>query len=364
MRVVLIACASKKLDYKTKAKDLYISQLFKSGLEYAKKLDPDKIFILSAKYGLLKLDQEIEPYNITLNNMDDNEIKVWADRVLINLQKVADLENDEIIFLAGEKYRKYLIPKIKNYQIPLKGLGIGKQLAFLKQAGDDCEWLHKLLSKLKLFKFPFNIKELPDDGIYFFYELGEFGHGGNRIVRIGTHKNGNFKSRIKDHFVFNKNKIENLDKNKPKPSDRSIFRKNIGRALIRKENLDYIEMWEQDFTKKINRKKLGNKRNIELEKQIEKKISKILRENFSFRFIKVEQASKVIGSKGLESRLIATVAKCEKCRASPNWLGRFSPIEKIRKSGLWNFQHVDDKVLNEKEKEEIGKLVKEENGDN
>jgi hypothetical protein len=39
--------------------------------------------------------------------------------------------------------------------------------------------------------------------IYFFYEDGEFwGHGGNRlrIVRIGTHKDGNFRSRIKEHF--------------------------------------------------------------------------------------------------------------------------------------------------------------------
>ena len=54
MKIVLISCASKKLNHKAKAGDLYISQLFKSGLRYAKSLNPDKIFILSAKYGFAK----------------------------------------------------------------------------------------------------------------------------------------------------------------------------------------------------------------------------------------------------------------------------------------------------------------------
>jgi hypothetical protein len=43
-----------------------------------------------------------------------------------------DLDKDKFIFLAGSKYRKYILPYLKNYDIPLEGLGIGKQLAFLK----------------------------------------------------------------------------------------------------------------------------------------------------------------------------------------------------------------------------------------
>ena len=65
--------------------------------------------------------------------MKDEEIKKWADKVLEILKKQTDLERDEFVFLAGEKYRKYLIPEIKNYKIPLQGLGIGKQLKFLKE---------------------------------------------------------------------------------------------------------------------------------------------------------------------------------------------------------------------------------------
>ena len=132
-RIVLISCVSKKLPYKVKAKDLYISPLFKLNYQYAKSLNPDKIFILSAKYGLLNLEQEIEPYNETLNTKSTLEIKNWAQKVLIDLKKQTDLENDEFIFLAGTKYRKFLILHIKNYKVPMEGLTIGRQLSFLKK---------------------------------------------------------------------------------------------------------------------------------------------------------------------------------------------------------------------------------------
>ncbi|MFA5992549.1 MAG: DUF6884 domain-containing protein [Candidatus Pacearchaeota archaeon] len=132
-KIALISCASKKVNSKTKAQNLYISPLFKYNLKYAKSLSPDRIFILSAKYGLLDLNEEIEPYNKTLNKMSSEEIEEWAGLVLNQLKEVSDIKKDEFIFLAGNNYRKYLIPNIKNYQIPLKGLGIGKQLKWLKE---------------------------------------------------------------------------------------------------------------------------------------------------------------------------------------------------------------------------------------
>jgi len=132
-RIILISCSSKKLNGKAKASEIYSSPLFKLGLRYAYSLSPDKIFILSAKYDLLRLDDEIEPYNLTLNTMNDEERKIWSEKVLEKLKKEADLEKDEILFLAGKNYRKYLAPHIRNYKVPMEGLGIGKQLKFLKE---------------------------------------------------------------------------------------------------------------------------------------------------------------------------------------------------------------------------------------
>ena len=108
-KIVLISCVSKKINKKSKVEDLYLSPLFRKNLQYAKSINPDKIFILSAKHGLLTLEEEIEPYEKTLNKMKSDEIKIWANGVLINLKKVSDLENDEFIFLAGNNYRKFLI---------------------------------------------------------------------------------------------------------------------------------------------------------------------------------------------------------------------------------------------------------------
>ncbi len=131
-KIVLLSCASKKLNHRARARDIYASPLFKMSLAYAYSLNPNKIFILSAKYGLLDLEREIEPYEQTLNKMKDAEIKRWAKNVISELEKVANIRQDEFIFLAGERYRKHIAPNLANYSVPMKGLGIGKQLKFLK----------------------------------------------------------------------------------------------------------------------------------------------------------------------------------------------------------------------------------------
>lgn len=132
-RIVLISCVSQKLPRRTKAKDLYVSTLFKLNLKYANSLAPDYIYVLSAKYGLLSLDQEVDPYEQTLNNMGAVEVKEWAGKVIEQLSDIASLDEAEVTFLAGDRYRRYLLPCIKNALIPLKGLRIGEQLKRLKE---------------------------------------------------------------------------------------------------------------------------------------------------------------------------------------------------------------------------------------
>ena len=105
-QIVLISCASKKLKNKAKAEDIYISSLFRKSLQYAKSLQPDDIYILSAKFGLLKLNEIIEVYNQTLNTMPIDEIRKWSERVLQQLCDISNLQKDNFIFLAGNNYRK------------------------------------------------------------------------------------------------------------------------------------------------------------------------------------------------------------------------------------------------------------------
>ncbi|MBE7443886.1 MAG: hypothetical protein HS132_00890 [Planctomycetia bacterium] len=217
-----------------------------------------------------------------------------------------------------------------------------------------CKWLHEQLEQLSLVKFPFKVEQLPENGIYFFYEDREiWGHGGHkpRIVRIGTHKGeGNFRSRIKEHFLLDESKM-NFDATKPAPHDRSIFRTNIGRVLLNKAKDDYLNIWEIDFTSRNKRDEYGHRRDIQKEKMIELEITRILRERFSFRFIIMTDVQmKEMVTKRLESFLIGTVAHCKMCRPSSNWLGSHSPKKRIKESGLWLVQHLKSNEINESDK--------------
>jgi hypothetical protein len=232
---------------------------------------------------------------------------------------------------------------------------------------EECSWLHEQLAILPLYKFPFNLKELPDNGIYFFYERNEDAIHiqadqtnskkiSPRIVRIGTHKEGNFRSRISEHFLLNESRM-NFSNTTPKPSDRSIFRKNIGRALLNKYHDDYLEIWGKDFTSKSNRLLVSSKRDIKKEKEIEQNITKIIRENFSFKFIELEEEKSRIGSTGLESRLIGTVARCKPCGPTNQWLGKFCPIPKIRDGKLLLIQHIQSPIINDIDKKSISNKI-------
>jgi cytoplasmic iron level regulating protein YaaA (DUF328/UPF0246 family) len=134
-RIGLVACSSSKLDHKAPAEELYSSSLFTKSRLWVKS-NCDRWYILSAKYGLLEPEQEIEPYNITLNTMRMADIKLWSSRVLADLQKRV-VKGDEIVFLAGEKYRKFLVKPLLAQgcivKVPLEGLPIGKQLQWLLQ---------------------------------------------------------------------------------------------------------------------------------------------------------------------------------------------------------------------------------------
>jgi hypothetical protein len=78
---------------------------------------------------------------------------------------------------------------------------------------ETCKWLHEQLELLPIFKYPFDSILLPNNGVYFFYEEGENSDHGNginrpRIVRIGTHRENNFRPRIFEHFLLNESRMK------------------------------------------------------------------------------------------------------------------------------------------------------------
>lgn len=118
--IVFIGCTRKKKETICKARDMYsLNDLFNKRLKYAKTLtDESKIFILSAKYGLLSLDDVIEPYNCKLKSKTSlYTLQEWNEKVLEGLRKKNIDFNEEIYIAASGYYVKVLIENFKNFQL-------------------------------------------------------------------------------------------------------------------------------------------------------------------------------------------------------------------------------------------------------
>jgi hypothetical protein len=208
---------------------------------------------------------------------------------------------------------------------------------------ENCHTLHQLFNGMKKHSFPFNEKEIPFNGIYILFEKGETAHSANRIVRVGTHTGKDqLRSRLFQHFL-NENK------------DRSIFRKNIGRALLNKDKDPFLEQWEIDLTTRDAKEKHSDSLDLKRQKEIEKRVSKYLQDNFSFAVFQIDDKKKRLE---FESKIISTISICDECKPSENWLGLFSPKEKIRESGLWLVNELYKETLSDKDMLELKQMLK------
>jgi len=326
-RIALISCSKLKKTYKCRASELYsASTLFSLSHEYAK-ANADRVYILSAKHGLVGENEMIEPYNETLNEKSPSERQAWSRMVLNQLKQVCDIQRDEFIILAGKHYYEYLLPYLPNTALPLGKLSLGKRIEFLQRnltypaetvSGQTAtaERLHRLFSGLPLYNWQ-TIDDIPfQDGIYIVFEKGEIYKGCSRIVRVGTHTSqGRLKQRLKDHFVRENH-------------NGSIFRKNIGKAMLNRDRDPYLPIWTLDTSKAPN---IG-KENKNKETEIERRVSAYMRDAFTFCVFKVETKEERLR---LEEAMIATLNQTDDFKASVDWLGNSSPEWEIRQSGLW-----------------------------
>lgn len=118
--IALISCVKEKLDHPAPAKDMYIGSGFKDWLKDASFREITKIYILSGKYGLLELDQNIEPYDVNLSDQDPEYRKQWYEDILQKLRAKHDLINDHYILYTNRTYYEGLIDSFGSYEIPFE----------------------------------------------------------------------------------------------------------------------------------------------------------------------------------------------------------------------------------------------------
>ncbi|HUN49461.1 MAG TPA: hypothetical protein VMU42_00005, partial [Candidatus Sulfotelmatobacter sp.] len=155
---------------------------------------------------------------------------------------------------------------------------------------------------------------------------------GPRVVRVGTHalKDGS-GTKLWTRLSQHKGQASNGGGN----HRGSIFRLIVGAALIRRDKIVF-PTWGSGASAD------RNTRAAEID--LERKVSEIIG-RMSFLWLAIEDAAGPESHRGyIERNSIALLSNYHKTpfdAASDNWLGHHSDRERVRKSGLWNQNHVE-----------------------
>ncbi len=126
--LVVIPCGSRKLDRPAQAADLYIGSYHRACRKAADALRPDRLLILSARYGLLDLDDIVEPYDAPHGTTD-----AVTAQLILEQAKLRDIVLlDPVVALGGAQHVG-LVRSVWPYaRTPLAGTrGMGEQMARL-----------------------------------------------------------------------------------------------------------------------------------------------------------------------------------------------------------------------------------------
>jgi hypothetical protein len=139
--VALIGCSKSKNLLDGTPEELYAGRLLHLHLAYARRvlqLPDECIFILSARHGLVALDQKIAHYDLALSSLSITKRQSWGRQVVSRLLEVAP-GVCRVWMMAGNVYSTAVSDSMRYWDIERlsphpAGLGIGQQLAWYKQA--------------------------------------------------------------------------------------------------------------------------------------------------------------------------------------------------------------------------------------
>ncbi len=149
--LALVQCSKTKSDVKvSQARNLYQGDLFEKSREYVELMRMDWR-ILSAEHGLVHPDQSLVPYDKSLEKMRLSDREEWGFKVACNLRTLLGGHRGPVVVLAGLTYRTPIFgppeeqedphrrrdfPFLARLQVPMEGLAIGQQKAWLRKQCD------------------------------------------------------------------------------------------------------------------------------------------------------------------------------------------------------------------------------------
>jgi uncharacterized protein DUF6884 len=126
--LVVIPCGSRKLGLPARAADMYVGSYHRACRKAADALQPERLLILSARYGLLDLDDVIEPYDTPHGTAD----AVTAQGLVEQATARDIVLLDPVVALGGARHVGLVRTVWPHARAPLAGAGgMGQQMARL-----------------------------------------------------------------------------------------------------------------------------------------------------------------------------------------------------------------------------------------
>lgn len=139
--LVVVPCGARKLDHRARAGDLYVGSYHRACRRAAEALRPDRVVILSARYGLLGLDDEIDPYDTPHGAAG----AVTAAMLYGQARQRGITDLDPVVVLGGARHVALATAVWPHARTPLAGTrGMGEQvarLAAMARSTDTGAWL-------------------------------------------------------------------------------------------------------------------------------------------------------------------------------------------------------------------------------
>jgi hypothetical protein len=362
--IVLVSCVKNKLPYPAPARSLYTSTWFRKTRDIVEGSGA-RWFVLSALYGLVAPDAEIAPYDHTLNTLGVAARQDWATDVLRKL--IPEIETagvKRVVMFAGDRYREFLVEPLQSrgikVEVPMEGLRIGEQLAWLSEHYPntkcrvaDLMRFYDLLGRLKhrlggtrtLATFD-SFGDWPERGVYLFFEPSEARKEsgvGPRVVRVGTHALvAESRSTLRQRLGQHRGHASGGGNHRG-----SIFRLLVGQALLARGGLLPCNSWgvEGDAAKASAALGIDREALATAEAPVEQAVSQFITV-MPFLWLDINDEPGPNSLRGtIEQNTIALLSNYGRGALDPpslGWLGHSSGRPLVRGSGLWNQRHVEE----------------------
>ncbi len=181
------------------------------------------------------------------------------------------------------------------------------------------------------------LRDWPGRGVYFFFEPEEIRResgAGLRVVRVGTHalthgSLSSLKTRLTQHRGAQKSGSGN--------HRGSVFRLLIGAALLERRLSNTVPTWGKGSSAPAAVRS-G-------ERDLEQAVSARLAQMSVVALEVADEPGPESQRSFIERNAIALLSNCGKAALdapSPDWLGLHCPRPRVRSSGLWNQNHVEE----------------------